>query len=72
MTATGAFNLRLLHLNRPPLVAQRLARRAAETLEQRVQLLESEAKQSEQAIRILRTYLLLFLQSGSTNPPFDE
>ncbi|MGH9801652.1 MAG: HNH endonuclease [Blastocatellia bacterium] len=72
LTATGAFNLRLLHLNRPPLVAHRLARRAAQALEQRVQLLESEAKQSEQAIRILRTYLLLFLQSGSTNPPFDE
>jgi hypothetical protein len=72
LTATGAFNLRLLHLNRPPLVAQRLARRAAETLEQRVRLLEAEAQQSKQAIRILRTYLLLFLQSGSANPPFDE
>lgn len=64
LTATGAFNLRLLHLNRPPLVAQRLARRAIEVLEQRVQTLEAAAKQSEQAIQILRTYLLLFRPPG--------
>ncbi len=72
LTVTGEFNLCLLHLNRPPLVAQRLARRAAEAIEQRVQLLEAEAQQSEQAIHILRTYLLLFLRPGSAKPPFDE
>lgn len=72
LTATGEFNLRLLHLNRPPLVAHRLSRRAAKAIEQRVQLLEAEAQQSKQAIRILRTYLLLFLKSDSTRPPVDE
>ena len=69
LTTTGAFNIRILHLNRPPLVAQRLARRAAETLERRVQVLEAEAQQREEAIRILRTYLLLFLRPGL---PIDE
>ena len=72
LTATGEFNLRLLHLNRSPLVAYRLARRAAEAIEQRLQLLETEAQQSEQAIRILRTYLLLFLRAGSTASPTDN
>jgi len=72
LTATGEFNIRLLHLNRPPLVAQRLARRAAETLEQRLQLLQAETKQREQTIRILQTYLLLLLRPGSANSPFEE
>ncbi len=72
LTATGAFNIRLLHLNRPPLMAQRLARRAAETLAQRLQLLETEAQQSEQTIRILRTSLLLSGPYGPDNPPLDE
>ena len=60
LTATGAFNIRLLHLNRPPLMAQRLARRAAETLEQSLLMLADETGQQERAIRILRTYLRLF------------
>lgn len=62
LTVTGAFNIRLLRLNRPPLVAQRLARLAVQTLEQRIQLLQEEAQQREKTIRILQMYLLLFLR----------
>ncbi len=57
LTNTGAFHVRLLRLNRPPLVAHRLARRAVKIQQQRLLLLEAEATQHEQTIKELEEYI---------------
>jgi len=59
LTDTGAFHIRLLHLNRPPLVAHRLARRATNILRQRILLLQEQIEQREQTIQQLQEYISL-------------
>jgi hypothetical protein len=73
LTATGAFNIRLLHLNRPQLVALRLERQALDIERQRLQLLQVEIEQGEQTIRILQQYInfLLRLGAGKRSPEDD-
>ena len=72
MTATGAFNIRLLHLNRPQLVARRLERLALDVERQRLQLLQSEIEQSEQTIRVLQQYINFLLRSGAGKNPLED
>jgi HNH endonuclease len=62
LTPTGEFHIRLLHLNRPPLVAHRLARQAADLLRQRIHLLEEQVKQREEAIQLLNEYITLLVR----------
>jgi len=57
LTPTGAFNIELLHLNRPPLVAHRLALRAADILRKRIRLLQEQVEQRDQAIQLLQEYI---------------
>lgn|SRR5262249_8881943 len=70
LTPTGTFNIRLLHLNRPQLVARRLERRANEIRESRLELLEEQIAQQEQTILFLRAYndFLARLLSSTTTP----
>jgi len=70
---TGGFNIRLLHLNRPQLVALRLERQALDIERQRLQLLQVEIEQGEQTIRILQQYInfLLRLGAGKRSPEDD-
>jgi hypothetical protein len=72
LTATGAFNIRLLHLNRPQLVAHRLERQALDVERQRLQLLQSEIEQSEQTIRVLQQYINFLLRSGAGKNPLED
>jgi hypothetical protein len=72
MTATGEFNIRLLHLNRPQLVAHRLERQALDVERQRLQLLQSEIEQSEQTIRVLQQYINFLLRSGAGKNPLED
>jgi hypothetical protein len=69
----GAFNILLLHLNRPQLVALRLERQALDIERQRLQLLQVEIEQGEQTIRILQQYInfLLRLGAGKRSPEDD-
>jgi len=62
LTPTGKFHVRLLHLNRPPLVANRLARQAASLLRQRIRLLEEQIEQREQAIQLLNEYIAVLVR----------
>jgi HNH endonuclease len=62
LTPTGEFHIRLLHLNRPPLVAHRLAHQAADLLRQRIRLLEEQVEQREQAIQLLNEYIALLIK----------
>lgn len=57
LTATGAFHIRLLRLNRPPLIANRLAKRAEQVMKQRIELLEEQIQQSGETIRFLMAYI---------------
>jgi HNH endonuclease len=72
LTATGAFNIRLLHLNRPQLVAQRLERQALDVERQRLQLLQSEIEQSEQTIRVLEQYINFLLRFGAAENSTED
>lgn len=72
LTATGAFNIRLLHLNRPQLVAHRLKRRAIEIQRQRLALLQEENEQREQAIQVLRRYVRLLLKLDPTQSSSED
>jgi hypothetical protein len=65
LTATGAFHINLLDLNRPPLVAHRLAKRAAHVMQERIRLLEEQIKQQEETIQFLRAYIQLLNTPGS-------
>lgn len=71
LTATGAFHLKLLHLNRPQLLAQRLERRVIALLRQRVDLLEAQAEQREQTTQALQQYLRFLLSLSKLRPPID-
>ena len=62
MTPTGEFHLRLLHLNRPPLVAYRIARQGTDLLRRRIRLLEEQIHQREQAIQLLNEYIALLIR----------
>lgn len=69
LTEAGAFHLRLLHLNRPQLIARRLERRATELLRRRSELLEVKTGQQEQTIQALREYIRFLLGLGRFRPP---
>ncbi len=69
LTETGAFHLRLLHLNRPQLIARRLERRATELLRRRSELLEAKTSQQEQTIQALREYVRFLLSLVRFRPP---
>jgi hypothetical protein len=62
LTPTGAFNITLLHLNRPPLIANRLQRRIAKAMQQRLTTLEAQAEQREVTIQFLRNYVQFLLR----------
>jgi HNH endonuclease len=62
LTATGVFHINLLDLNRPPLVAHRLARHAAQVMQDRVRLLEERIEQQEETIQFLRAYIQLLTE----------
>ncbi len=72
LTATGAFNIRLLHLNRPQLIAHRLERRAAEIRTSRLQLLEEQIAQQEQTIQFLHGYNDFLIRLLSSTAPPEE
>jgi hypothetical protein len=72
LTPTGAFHIQLLHLNRPPLIAHRLARRAADLQHQRIRLLEGEIEQREQTIQLLQEYIDLLVTLVSVISPPEE
>ncbi len=69
LTITGDFHLRLLHLNRPQLIAQRMERRAFGLLRQRAELLETQIKQHEQTIQALEEYVRVLLNWLRFGPP---
>ncbi|MEW6209079.1 MAG: HNH endonuclease signature motif containing protein [Acidobacteriota bacterium] len=69
LTPTGEFHIRLLHLNRPPLIASRLARQTADLLRQRVRLLEEQIQQREQTLELLNQYITLLVRLVSLAPP---
>lgn len=62
LTVTGEFHLRLLHLNRPQLIAHRLARQAMKITELRLRLLEEQNEQRAQTIQFLEGYIEFLLQ----------
>lgn len=72
LTATGAFNIRLLHLNRPQLIAHRLAQRAAYTWQQRLQLLEEHLQQREETISFLHAYIDFLTRLLATKSSSEE
>ena len=72
LTVTGAFNIRLLHLNRPQLVAQRLERHALDVERQRLRLLQAEIEQDEQTIRVLQQYINFLLRLGTGKNPLED
>jgi HNH endonuclease len=57
LTDTGKFHIALLHLNRLPLLAHRLAHRASEIVRQRVILLQTQIEQREETIKELEEYI---------------
>jgi hypothetical protein len=61
-----------LHLNRPPLVAYRLARQAGELLRQRIRVLEEQVLQREQAIQILNEYIAILARLISQASASEE
>lgn len=57
LTPTGAFHITVLRLNRPQLVAHRLARRLQRILEEKVRLLEQQNAELERTIAAQERYL---------------
>lgn len=72
LTPTGAFHIRLLHLNRPPLVANRLQRRIAEARQQRMAMLETQVEQREITIQFLQSYIQFLLKLSPPTSETDE
>jgi hypothetical protein len=72
LTPTGAVHIRLLHLNRPPLIAHRLARSAVEIMRQRGQILEAQVEQREQTIQFLLSYIKLMNRLISVRQESEE
>jgi hypothetical protein len=66
LTPTGVFHIALLRLNRPQLVAHRLAHRLQKILEEKTRLLEQQNAELEKTISAQERYLdVLRTQSGS-------
>ncbi len=57
LTPTGAFHITVLRLNRPQLVAHRLARRLQKILEEKIRLLEQQNAEMERTIAAQERYL---------------
>lgn len=57
LTPTGVFHIRLLRLNRPQLVAHRVALRLQKTLEEKVRLLEQQNTELARTIAAQERYL---------------
>jgi hypothetical protein len=57
LTPTGVFQITVLRLNRPQLVAHRLARRLQKILEEKVRLLEQQNAELERTIEAQERYL---------------
>jgi hypothetical protein len=57
LTPTGAFHIALLRLNRPQLVAHRLARRIQQILEEKIRLLEQQNAELQHTISAQERYL---------------
>ncbi len=72
LTATGEFHVNLLDLNRPPLVAHRLAKRAHQVMQERIRLLEERVEQQEETIQFLRDYIQVHLKTGRGGSQSDE
>jgi hypothetical protein len=72
LTVTGAFHVRLLHLNRPQLIIHRLEQRAVDVLQQRLQMLQEQIEQRELTIQALQQYINLLLRLGKFKPPSEE
>ena len=70
LTPTGAFHITVLRLNRPQLVAHRLARRLQKILQEKIRLLEQQNAQLERTILAQERYLdVLRTQSARRTPP---
>ncbi len=72
LTSTGVFHIRILHLNRPQLIAHRLSRRAAQIRQQRLQLLEEQTQQREEAIQFLKAYIAFLTKLLAAKSPPEE
>lgn len=59
LTVTGAFHIALLRLNRPQLVAHRLARRLQRVIEEKIDLLQQQNADLEKTISAQERYLRL-------------
>ena len=57
LTPTGVFHITVLRLNRPQLVAHRLARRLEKILEEKIRLLEQQNAEMERTIAAQERYL---------------
>jgi hypothetical protein len=57
LTPTGVFHITVLRLNRPQLVAHRLARRLQRILEEKIRLLEQQNAELERTITAQERYL---------------
>lgn len=69
LTPTGAFHIALLRLNRPQLIAHRLARRLQRILEEKIRLLEQQNAELEKTISAQERYLdVLRVQSSRRRP----
>lgn len=70
LTPTGVFHITVLRLNRPQLVAHRLARRLHKILEEKIHLLEQQNAQLETTISAQEHYLeMLRAQSARRTSP---
>lgn len=72
LTKTGNFHIRILHLNRPQLIAHRLSLRAEQIRRQRLQLLEEQVQQREETIRFLKAYIDFLTKLLVVKSPSDE
>jgi hypothetical protein len=69
LTPTGVFHMTLLRLNRPQLVAHRLAHRLQKILEEKIRLLEQQNVELEKTISAQERYLdVLRTQSSGRRP----
>lgn len=69
LTPTGAFHIALLRLNRPQLIAHRLAQHLQTILEEKIRLLEQQNAELEKTISAQERYLdVLRVQSSRRRP----
>ncbi len=57
LTITGAFHIKLLHLNRPQLIEHRLTQQLYIFLRQQVQILERQVADLEEAVKVKEQYI---------------